>query len=54
MVEVGGKTLEPFDRVPWIQRNKVEALAPDPHHEDGVIVALGSQGVMFVRAMRKP
>jgi hypothetical protein len=54
MVEAGGKTLESFDRVPWIQRNKVDALAPDPHHEDGVIVALGSQGVMFVRAMRKP
>ncbi|AGA27923.1 hypothetical protein [Singulisphaera acidiphila] len=54
MVEAGGKTMEPFDRVPWIWQNEVDALAPDPRHEDGVIVALGSRGAAFVRAIRKP
>lgn len=50
MVEVGGKTLESFDRVPWVGRLEVEALAPDPRHKNGVIAALGSRGVVFVRA----
>jgi hypothetical protein len=54
MVEAGGKTMEPFDRVPWIWQNEVDALAPDPRHEDGVIVTLGSRGAAFVRAIRKP
>jgi hypothetical protein len=53
MVEAGGKTAEPFDRVPWIWRNEVESLAPDPRHEDGVIVALGSSGVVFIRAAQR-
>jgi len=53
MVEAGGKTLESFDRVPWIGGNEVHALAPDPRHDDGVIVALGARSVVFVRAVRK-
>jgi hypothetical protein len=53
LVEAGGKTLESFDRVPWVRRNEVHSLVPDPRHEDGVIVALGSRGVAFIRAMRK-
>ncbi|WP_254053384.1 hypothetical protein [Singulisphaera sp. GP187] len=54
MVEAGGKTLETFDRVPGIGGREVYALAPDPHHEDGVIVALGSRGAAFIRALPKP
>jgi ligand-binding sensor domain-containing protein len=50
MIEVGGGEAEPFDRVPWVGRNAVSVLAPDPHHEDGIIVASGSRGVAFVRA----
>ena len=37
-----------------IGRNEVHSLAPDPHHDDGVIVALGPDGVAFVRTPRKP
>jgi hypothetical protein len=54
LVEPGEKTLEAFDRVPWVGRNEVFALSPDPQHEDGVIAALGSRGVAFVRAGKKP
>jgi hypothetical protein len=48
--EPGAKAPEAFDRVPWVGRNEVYAIAPDPQHADGVIVALGSRGVAFVRA----
>ncbi len=54
MVEPKGKTLEAFDRVPWLGRNEVSALAPDPKRDDGMIVALGSRGIVFVRARPKP
>jgi hypothetical protein len=53
MSEPGGKTLESFDRPPWIQQSEVNAVAPDPRHVDGVIVALGARGVVFVRALPK-
>jgi hypothetical protein len=46
----GAKTPEAFDRVPWVGRNEVYAIAPEPRHADGVIVALGPRGVAFVRA----
>jgi hypothetical protein len=49
MVEPGGKTLEAFDRVPWLGRSPVRVMARDPQHDDGVIVALGPHGVAFVR-----
>ena len=48
--EPGAKTPEAFDRVPWVGQSEVYAIAPDPNHADGVIVALGSRGVAFVRA----
>lgn len=50
MLEAGGKSLESCDRVPWLDRSAVHALARDPKHDDGVIVALGKRGVAFVRA----
>jgi hypothetical protein len=50
----GAKTPEAFDPVPWVGRNEVYAIAPDPQHPDGVIVALGPQGVAFVRARPDP
>ncbi len=52
--EPGTKAPEVLDRVPWIGRGGVLALVPDPRHDDGVIAALGSRGVAFVRAGRKP
>jgi hypothetical protein len=52
--EPGAKAPEPLDRVPWVGRGGVRGFAPDPQHVDGVIVALGSRGVAFVRASRKP
>ncbi|MHC5540423.1 hypothetical protein ACYOEI_19555, partial [Singulisphaera rosea] len=48
--EPGAKTTVGFDRVPWVGRSEVFAIIPDPHHADGVIVALGTRGVAFVRA----
>jgi hypothetical protein len=54
LVDTTAKTLESLEAVPSIRRNTVHSLATDPHHEDGVIVALGSNGVVFVRAPRKP
>ena len=54
LAEVGAKAAEAFDRVPIVRRNEVQALAQDPQHADGVIVALGSQGVVFIRARQKP
>ena len=53
MVAPGQKTPETFDGVPWLGRNEVRALSPDPQRDDGVIVALGRRGVAFVRARRR-
>jgi hypothetical protein len=52
--EPGAKAPEALDRVPWVGRGGVNGFAPDPEHADGVIVALGSRGVAFVRATRRP
>ena len=52
--ENGAKAPETFDRVPWVGGGDVSALAPDPHHADGIIAALGSRGVAFVRARQTP
>jgi hypothetical protein len=54
LVDPAEKTLESLDRVPSIQHNEVRSLAPDPHHDDGMIAALGPNGVAFLRAPRKP
>jgi hypothetical protein len=53
LVDPAEKTLDSLDRVPAIQHNKVCSLAPDPHHDDGMIAALGPNGVVFLRAPRK-
>jgi hypothetical protein len=54
LIDLGTKTSEAFDRVPWIGRSHVYALAPDPEHADGIIAALGARGVAFVRARQTP
>lgn len=54
MVEAGGKTLTSFDLVSGIWSHEVEALAPDPAHPEGVIVLIGTQGVVYVRATQGP
>lgn len=54
LVEPGAKSPEPLDRVPWVGRSEVADLAPDPHHPDGVIAALGTRGVASIRAGRRP
>jgi hypothetical protein len=54
LFEPGAKNLEGFDRVPWVSRSEVHALAADPRDPDGVIVGLGSKGVAFIRAGQKP
>jgi hypothetical protein len=51
--ESGARTPESFVRVPWVGRGEVSAIASDPQHADGVIAALGSRGVAFVRAAQK-
>jgi hypothetical protein len=52
--KIGDKTLEAFGRVPWISQSEVYAIAPDPQHADGVILALGPRGVAFLRASQSP
>jgi ligand-binding sensor domain-containing protein len=54
IVDAGKTSLRSFDRVPWIQRNSVTALASDPQHKDGMIVGLGSRGGVFIRARPTP
>jgi len=53
-LEAGGKTVESLDRVPWVGRSEVSALAPDPRHGDGVLVALDERGVAAVRVRPGP
>jgi len=50
MVRDDGKTYEDFNVVPWVGTGEIRDLAPDPSHDDGVIVALGSKGVMRIQA----
>jgi hypothetical protein len=54
LIDPAEKTLESLDRVPPIRRNTVRSLAPDPRHADGMIAALGAQGVVFLRAPQTP
>jgi hypothetical protein len=54
LIDPAANALESLDRVPFIGQSDVYGLALDPHHEDGVIVALGSRGVAFVRATPRP
>ncbi len=54
MIDPAVNVLESLERVPLIGKSTVHDLALDPHREDGVIVALGSRGVAFVRAGQKP
>jgi hypothetical protein len=49
MVHKNGKTYESFNVIPWIASGKLCDLAPDPKHDDGVIAALGSGGVMRIQ-----
>ena len=54
LIDPSAKTIESLDRVPFVGQSDVYGLAADPNHEDGVIVALGSRGVAFVRAGQRP
>jgi ligand-binding sensor domain-containing protein len=54
LVDTAAKTVESLEAVPSIGRNEVHSLAPVAHHEDGMIVALGPDGIVIVRAPRKP
>jgi hypothetical protein len=54
LIDPAAKAIESLDRVPFVGQSDVYGLAPDSHHEDGVIVALGSRGVAFVRAGQRP
>jgi hypothetical protein len=54
LIDPEAGTLETLDRVPWVGRSEVYALAPDPQHPGGVIAALGPRGVAFVRTGTQP
>jgi hypothetical protein len=49
VVEAGGTVVHSLDDLPMLGRAKVDAIAADPDHPDGVIAALGEHGVVFVR-----
>jgi hypothetical protein len=48
------KDIEAFDRVPWVGKRHATAVAVDPQHADGVIVAFDSSGVAFLRVRPMP
>jgi hypothetical protein len=52
--ENGAKAPETFDRVPWVGRGEISAIARDPQYTDGIIAALGSRGFAFVRVREAP
>jgi hypothetical protein len=54
LLDAGATSLEALDRVPSISLCEVYDLERDPHDAEGVIAALGSKGVAFVRAAQKP
>jgi hypothetical protein len=45
--DADGKTLHPLDDLPMMGHATVDALAADPDHTEGVIVALDGRGVVF-------
>ncbi len=45
----GGKMPVPLDDLPMMGRAKIDALAADPDHPDGIIAAIDGRGVVFVR-----
>ena len=54
LVDPARKAAEPLAAVPWLGRDKVVALAPDPARDDGVIASFASGGVAFLQAMPMP
>lgn len=50
MSDPAAKTLHDFSALPVIGRREVSALAPDPEHARGVIVALSEQGIAYLQA----
>jgi hypothetical protein len=49
VLEADGKTLHPLDELPMPGRSRIDAIAADPAHPDGAIVAVEDRGVVFVR-----
>ena len=49
VLDADGRTLHSLDDLPMLGRSRIEALAADPDHPDGVIAAVEGRGVVFVR-----
>ena len=43
------RSLLDLEPVPSVGRGSIATIVPDPKHEDGVIVAAGDRGVMFLQ-----
>ena len=54
LTEPEAKALDDLSGISGVGRGGIDGLALDPAHADGVILALGSRGVAFVRATRGP
>jgi hypothetical protein len=54
LVDIGSRSAESFEPVPWIKEAGVRALGPDPEHPDGIVAVLGDRAVAFLRAGAKP
>jgi hypothetical protein len=54
MIDPGGKTLHAFDALPMLGRSPIDALATDPSHPEGVVVAMGTRGLIFIQARPAP
>jgi hypothetical protein len=49
MSDLSGQILHSFSEVPVVGKRGVSALGLDPEHEDGVIVALGDHGIVYLQ-----
>jgi ligand-binding sensor domain-containing protein len=54
MIDPDGKTLHAFDALPMLGRSPINALATDPSHPEGVVVAMGTRGLIFIQARPAP
>jgi hypothetical protein len=54
IVDPDGKRLHDGEAIPMIGGGKVVAIAADPKRRDGVILSLGSRGVVFVQVAPTP
>ncbi len=51
VLEADGKTLHHLDDVPLIGRSRIQAIAADPDHPDGALIAIEGRGVTAIHGL---